>query len=136
MLAGTTRLVQSLTYVYGVISRIYHLAGCQTSKGYVYELFMYGLRMNMVLIRKYHTCSIIRPPRINAPPPSSGAKLLRRIFILLPPPCRSYIFVHLLDHTLTPASIHTYVAQSFSSSIMSNKIRLEGKEVDSLSLST
>ena len=34
---------------------------------------------HMIIITIYRTCSIIRPPRINAP--SSGAKLLHRVFI-------------------------------------------------------
>ena len=48
---------------------------------------------NMVVLTQtapaiYRTCSIIRSPRINALPPSSGAKLLRRVFIskTRPPP--------------------------------------------------
>ena len=58
-----------------------------------------------------------------------------------PTPTRPYRRVHLLDSARARmiymhVFVLTYVAQSFYSSIMSNNIKLEGKEVDSLSLST
>ena len=75
------------------------------------------------------------PPRINAPPPSSGAKLLRRVFISC---------VRLLDRARDTR--YTCMRLKLRSSIILQQhhvkqhekdihMYLEGKEVDNLSLS-
>ena len=72
------------------------------------------------------------PPSIKRPPPSSGAKLLHRVYLVNTPPSPSpqAVYTRALTRLRVP-NIHTcvctYVAQLFYSSIMSNNIKLEGK---------
>ena len=54
------RIIEQVRYLR--INTIYHLAGCQTSKGYVHELFMYGLRMHILLSHPVYIGEALNKP--------------------------------------------------------------------------
>ena len=54
------RIIEQVRYLR--INTTYHLVGCQTSKGYVHELFMYGLRMYILLSHTVYIGQALNKP--------------------------------------------------------------------------